>query len=87
METELRKFNVCSYCFCVGIVDTNCVCSYKEYKEIELEFEVCSCCGHLINDGHPADTEFNEKQLSNNKTLLDIINTDNEPNIIQDMID
>jgi len=64
MKTRLEKYKVCKRCFSVGITDNNCVCTYGNYKTIELEFEVCDCCGHLINDGSPADTEFNDKQLN-----------------------
>ena len=62
-KTKLEKIEVCDQCYSLGITDNNCVCSYGHYKVIELEFEVCNCCGHLINDGLPADTPFNEKQL------------------------
>jgi len=65
--TRLQKFNVCDQCFCLGTVHMDCVCAYDKYKTIELEFEVCECCGHLIDDGTPADTPFNEEQLKNRK--------------------
>lgn len=65
MNTSLEKFEVCDQCWSVGIIDNNCVCSYDKYKTIELEFEVCNCCGNLVEDGSPADTEFNRKQLDN----------------------
>jgi hypothetical protein len=67
MKTKLEKFKVCDQCFCVGIQDTNCVCAYDKYKTIELEFEVCECCGHLIDDGTPADTPFNTEQFKKHK--------------------
>lgn len=63
MKTELKKFDVCKDCLSVGITDVNCVCAVGMHKTITLEFEVCSCCGHLIEDGEPADTPFNKKQL------------------------
>ena len=63
MKTELKKFEVCEDCHCIGIQHTDCKCSYTNYKTIELEFEVCSCCGTVLEDGDPADTEFNKKQL------------------------
>lgn len=66
-KTRLEKFDVCEHCYCYGILDTQCVCSYGKYKTIQLEFEVCACCGHLVNDGQPADTEFNKEQLNKNK--------------------
>lgn len=65
MKTRLEKFKVCDQCYCVGMIHGDCVCSYDKYKTIELEFEVCKCCGHLIDDGNPADTPFNEEQIKN----------------------
>jgi len=65
MKTRLEKFKVCDQCLCVAIVHTDCVCAYGKYKTIELEFEVCDCCGNLISDGQPADTPFNEEQFKN----------------------
>ena len=59
----LTKFTVCADCTSVGITNNNCICSYsKDYPTIELEFEVCECCGHLLRDGDPAHTLFNEEQ-------------------------
>ena len=63
MNTKLEKFDVCDRCYSVGITHTDCICSYGNYKTIELEFEVCNCCGNLVEDGHPADTEFNDRQI------------------------
>lgn len=64
MNTVLQKFIVCTSCLSVGITDNNCICSYShKYPTIELEFEVCECCGHLIEDGSPADTLFNNQQF------------------------
>lgn len=63
MKTKLKKFEACDQCYCVGITYTDCVCAYSKYKTIELEFEICKCCGQLIDDGNPADTPFNNKQL------------------------
>jgi len=63
MKTKLEKYNVCDQCFAVGIINNDCMCSYGKYTTIELEFEVCECCGNLIDDGNPADTEFNNKQF------------------------
>jgi hypothetical protein len=62
-NTKLQKFQVCDKCWSVDIVDLSCVCSYGKYKTIQLEFEVCECCGKLIADGTPADTPFNDEQL------------------------
>lgn len=31
------------------------------------KFEVCECCGNIINDGNPAETDFNLKQIRKNK--------------------
>ena len=67
MKTRLEKFEVCDQCCSVGIIHGDCVCSYDKYKTIELEFEVCECCGHLIDDGNPADTQFNDEQIKNHK--------------------
>ena len=62
---KLEKFRVCQECLSVSIIDPNCVCAYSKYKIIELEFEVCACCGNVVNDGEPADTEFNKRVLKN----------------------
>lgn len=64
-ETRIEKFRVCDQCYCVGIQDSNCRCAYGKYQTVELEFEVCGCCGDVLTDGQPADTEFNTKQLKN----------------------
>ena len=64
-KTTLEKNRVCKSCLSVGIQDPNCICADSKHDIIELEFEVCTCCGNLIHDGQPAETEFNEKQLSN----------------------
>jgi len=64
MKTRLEKHRVCNRCYAVGILDNDCVCSYGKYETIELEFEVCECCGNLIDDGNPADTPFNKEQLN-----------------------
>ena len=64
-KTRLEKFRVCRECQSYSIIDNNCICAYSKYPVILLEFEVCLCCGNLISDGQPADTEFNKKQLSN----------------------
>lgn len=70
MSTRLEKFKVCDECYCVNIIHTDCICSYSKYKTIELEFEVCTCCGQLIDDGTPADTEFNTEQIKkHNETV------------------
>lgn len=63
ITTYLQKFKVCDQCFSVSIVDLNCICTFGNYKTVELEFEVCDCCGKLIADGSPADTPFNDEQL------------------------
>jgi hypothetical protein len=63
LKTRLEKYNVCEDCHCVRIVYPDCRCSYDKYKTINLEFEVCVCCGNLIEDGKPADTLYNRKQL------------------------
>lgn len=67
MKTRLERHRVCTHCFALGIMDINCICSYGNYKVIELEFEVCDCCGHVLNDGQPADSEFNKQQLKKKK--------------------
>lgn len=61
---KFQKHKVCIHCLGVGVVDPSCPCTYShKYQTIELEFEVCECCGHLKNDGEPAATSFNEEQL------------------------
>jgi hypothetical protein len=67
-NTKIKKFDVCSECFCVSAVHLDCVCVDGNYKTIELEFEVCKCCGNLIEDGNPCDTEFNKKQIETIKS-------------------
>ena len=62
-KVRLEKYKVCDQCFSVGMIYADCICSYSKYKTIELEFEVCNCCDRIINDGEPADTEFNTKQI------------------------
>ena len=64
-KTRLEKFDVCKDCYSIGILHADCICAYSNYKTIELEFEVCNCCNNPIEDGNPADTEFNRKQLEN----------------------
>ena len=65
---RLEKHTVCVDCLCVGISDPNCICTYQDnHKTIELEFEVCECCGKIISDGFPADTKFNQKQFDINQ--------------------
>jgi len=61
MSTYLRKYEVCANCLSIGITDPNCICSYDfRYQTVELEFEVCLCCGNTADT--PADTEFNQAQ-------------------------
>lgn len=61
----LVKQIVCACCYSVGITDSRCICTYSNnYPTIELEFDVCECCGQIINDGNPADTAFNKEQMS-----------------------
>ncbi len=63
---KIEKHTVCASCLSVGITDVFCICMDSNvYPTIELEFEVCKCCGNLICDGDPAETEFNKKQLKN----------------------
>jgi hypothetical protein len=61
---RLEKHEVCVDCYSLGISYNDCVCTYqKNYPTIELEFEVCGCCGNVVEDGSPADTQFNRDQL------------------------
>ena len=61
--SELVKYEVCKSCLSIGIRYNDCICTYMDgYETIELEFEVCECCGH-VDDSYPADTEFNKSQL------------------------
>ena len=70
MKTRLEKYDVCDQCHAVGILHNDCICAYDKYKTIELEFEVCKCCGNLVEDGSPADTPFNDKQFKEKETEL-----------------
>lgn len=68
MSRSLEKHYVCTSCYSVTATDPNCICCYSNhYDTIELEFEMCTCCGNLVNDGYPADTEFNKKQYETSK--------------------
>jgi len=72
MSTHLEKRTVCASCCAVGIQNMDCVCGYQNgYSTIELEFEVCDCCGQLISDGNPADTVFNTEQFTKHELLND----------------
>lgn len=68
MKTHLQKIKVCDRCFSDTITDPNCQCCIGKYKTIELEFEVCDCCGNTIEDGQPAETEFNNSQREKHKS-------------------
>lgn len=64
MSTRLEKFTVCKVCLSIDVSDADCICVYSSnYPTIELEFEVCACCGRPTSPGSPADSEFNNKQL------------------------
>ncbi len=63
MKKRLEKHYVCDQCYSVGIQDLDCTCVHGKCEVIELEFEVCECCGNLTDDGKPADTKFNDEQL------------------------
>ncbi len=63
MKTRLQRFFVCDQCLSAGITDVNCVCMTERYNLIELEFDVCECCGNMVEDGTPADTFFNREQI------------------------
>ena len=59
---SLVKHRVCVDCLSLDIVNADCRCVYsRDYETIELEFEVCSCCGNT--NAHPADTDFNKQAL------------------------
>lgn len=59
-NTHLEKHRVCTSCFSIGTTDPNCICCNTDnYDTIELEFEICNCCGNPIEDGTPADSIFN----------------------------
>ena len=62
MKSHLEKIKVCNRCHSDNIVDPNCRCCLGKYKTIELEFDVCDCCGSISDQ--PADTEFNKIQKS-----------------------
>lgn len=59
----LIKHRVCVDCLThdINLTPDNCICTYKDYDTIELEFESCDCCGHV--EAEHADTPFNEKQI------------------------
>jgi hypothetical protein len=59
-----KKITVCRKCFSQGVKDIDCMCTYtRNYPTIELEFYFCECCGNILNDGEPEDTEFNISQF------------------------
>lgn len=63
-KTKLVKHTVCKSCLSVGITYGECICMYSNtYPTVEIEVEECACCGHILNDGNPPETEFNNKQL------------------------
>ncbi|MCH8067795.1 MAG: hypothetical protein IID16_00780 [Candidatus Marinimicrobia bacterium] len=62
MKTHLQKIEVCDRCFSDRIIDTDCQCCIGNVILIELEFDVCHCCCNVIDDGQPADTEFNREK-------------------------
>lgn len=69
---KLEKHEVCIDCLAVLITDPNCGCCYNNgYETIELEYEVCDCCGNLINDGSPAKSEFNTNQFKKHREKRD----------------
>lgn len=60
-----QKHTVCADCFAVGITQIDCRCTYmNNYPTVELEFEVCKCCGQLLDDGSPANTPFNDESIT-----------------------
>ena len=62
-KTKLVKHTVCANCEAVGIIYKDCICTYdKNYPRIELEFETSVEFDTLLEDGNPADTEFNKEQ-------------------------
>ena len=64
---KLEIFKVCKQCLSPGITYPDCICCYTNgYPTIELEFEICECCGNIHET--PAYTEFNKKQFENDKT-------------------
>lgn len=64
LKTRIKKFMVCEECYCLSISNIDCVCAQGVYRTIELEFEVCECCGGIMTDGEPAETEFNKEQIN-----------------------
>lgn len=63
IKKRLEKHDVCDQCYSEGAINLDCGCTHGEYFLVELEFEVCDCCGHVLEDGNPADTEFNQRQF------------------------
>lgn len=67
MSKILEKLSVCRECLSPDIIYAECVCvTERRYPTIELEFEVCKCCGNMSSQ--PADTEFNAKQLQDDNS-------------------
>lgn len=63
MKTEIVKHTVCVDCLSTTIINVDCRCvTHNNYKTVELEFEVCACCNNILNDGSPAETEFNTQK-------------------------
>ena len=59
-----KKIKVCKRCLSQGVMDADCICMYtSNYPTIELEFNFCECCGQILNDGDPDETEFNIGQF------------------------
>lgn len=56
-KTQIEKMLACMSCYEVNGCDCNC-------GSIELEFEVCSCCGNVLDERCPADTKFNSDQIT-----------------------
>lgn len=66
VSKTLKRFNVCTECKArVRAVDSNCICNFSSlFDTIELEFEVCECCGKEVTPEQYADTEFNKAQIA-----------------------
>lgn len=62
---DTDKYEVCADCHSAEIIYSECVCvTEKRYPTIELEFDICRCCGHTST--LPNDSEFNDQQYEDN---------------------
>jgi len=64
-QFDLKKYEVCASCKSIEKVNSNCICNVvKIYPTIELEFEVCRCCGNPITPSKFAKTDNNLQAIN-----------------------